>query len=76
MILTETLSSIQKLLIGKGITASVGSILNLKPFFITYATEKEMSLFLCKICLNTKFLFDALMVKAKKYGDEIFIFYG
>ena len=53
-----------------GLNVSVGSILNCKPSFITYASEKEMVLCLCKICLNTKFLFDPLMVKAKKDGDD------
>ena len=64
------MDSIQKTLLVKGVTVSIGSVLNLKPFFVAYASEKEMSLCLCKICLNTKFLFDALMTKAKKDGDE------
>ena len=72
MIVTETVRSMQKSLLEKGIDVSIGSVLNLQPFFVTYASEKEMSLCLCKICLNTKFLFDALMSKAKKDGDEYF----
>ena len=31
-----------------------------------------MSLCLCKICLNTKMMFDILMTRAKKDGDETF----
>ena len=72
MIVTETIRSLQKSLLDKGIIVSYGSVLNLKPFFVTYASEKEMALCLCKICLNTKFLFDALMSRAKKDGDECF----
>ena len=72
MIMTETVCSIQRKLEAEGIKVSTGSILNLRPFFVTYATEKEMSLCLCKICLNVKFLFNTLMTRAKKDGDVTF----
>ena len=72
MIVTDTVRSMQKSMLEKGIDVSIGSILNLQPFFVTYASEKEMSLCLCKLCLNTKFLFDSLISKAKKDGDECF----
>ena len=72
MIMTETVSALQKKLAEEELVVSIGSILNMKPFYIAYATEKEMSLCLCKICLNSKFLFDVLMVKAKKDGDDTF----
>ena len=72
MIVTDTVSSIQKSLVAKGINVCSGSILNLKPFFVTYATEKELSLCMCKICLNAKILFEPLMARAKKDGDEVF----
>ena len=58
--------------VAAGIKVSTSYILNLHPFFVTYATEKEMSLCLCKICSNVKFLFDTLMTRAKKYGDDTF----
>ena len=67
MIVIETVRSIHKSLWDKGFNVCLGSVLNLKPFFITYTSEKEMSL-----CLNTKFVFDALMSKAKKDGNESF----
>ena len=72
MIFTSTIRGIKQKLDEKNINVSTGSILNLKPFFITYASEKEMLLCLCKICLNVKFMFDPLMVRAKKDGDEVF----
>ena len=48
------------------------AVINNKPFFITYGTEKELSLCLCKMCINMSFLFEPLMAKAKKDGDECF----
>ena len=67
MIVTKTVCSIHKSLLDKGFNVSLRSVLNLKPFFVTYASEKEMSLCLC----NTKFASDALMSNAKD-GDESF----
>ena len=67
-----TIRSIRKKLVQMEINVSIGCILCLQPFFITYTTEKEMSLCLCKICLNTKMMFDILMTRAKKDGDETF----
>ena len=34
------------------IDVSFGTILSLRQFFITFATEEEMALCLCKISLN------------------------
>ena len=45
---------------------SFGTILSLRPFFITFATEKDMALCVCKICLNVRLLFDPLVAQAKK----------
>ena len=51
------------------IDVSIGTIISLKPFFVNYATEKEMVLCLCKICLNTIILLKAAMKEEKKqYG--------
>ena len=44
MIVTATIRSIRKKLVQMEINVSIGCILRLQPFFITYATEKEMSL--------------------------------
>ena len=72
MIVTATVRAMHKSLIDDGIHVSLGSVLGLQPFFVTYASEKEMSLCLCKICLNAKFLFDVLMRRARKDGDDCF----
>ena len=72
MISTTTVKGIQKKLSDDGLKVSIGSIINNKPFFITYATEKELSLCLCKLCINMTFLFEPLMARAKKDGDETF----
>ena len=72
IIFTSTVRSLHHKLAEKGINISIGSVLNCKPFLITYASAKEMALCLCKIYLKTKFLFDPLMSTAKKDGDEAF----
>ena len=56
-----------------GLTSSIGTIMNLKPFFITYPTEKEISLCLCKLCLNVRLLMESLTSKAKADGDVVYI---
>ena len=48
------------------IDISFGTILSLRPFFITFATEKEMALCVGKICLDVRLLFDSLVAQAKK----------
>ena len=72
MIATITVSSIQEKLKSKGTIVSVGTLMALKPFLINYATEREMALCLCKLCLNTRLLFDAIMSEERKSGGEIF----
>ena len=47
-------------------------ILNLKPFFMTFPTEIEVALCLCKLCFNVKLLMEPLMAKAKSDGDVVF----
>ena len=65
MVLTCTVRMIKEQLIKKGFSISLGTVLSLKPFFVTYPTEKEISLCLCKLCLNVKLLFEPLAIKAK-----------
>ena len=72
MILTSTVRSLHHKLAEKGINVRIGSVLNCKPFLITYTSAKEMALCLCKISLNTKFLFNSLILRAKKDEDEAF----
>ena len=71
MILTCTVRSIQEKLSKEGLTVSLGTVLSLRPFFVTYPTEKELSLCLCKLCLNMKFLFEPVAAQAKKDGDAL-----
>ena len=70
MLATCTVRSLQNKLAEKGCLVSIGSIVLFQPFFITYATEKEMALCLCKLCLSAKLLFEPLMKQAKKDGDD------
>ena len=48
--------------------ASLGKVLSLWSFFTTYPTEKEISLCLCKMCLNARLLFAPIKAQAKKDG--------
>ena len=55
-----------KKLSGSGTSNSLDKITSLEPFFITYPTEKEISLCLCKLSLKIKMLLGLLMPKAKR----------
>ena len=65
-IATCTLKTLKEKLLEKNIDVSMRTVLSLRPFFITFATEKEMALCLCKIYLNARLLFEHLMCQAKK----------
>ena len=52
MILICTVSNIHNKLTESGARVSLDKVMNLKPFFITYPTEEEISLCLRKLCLN------------------------
>ena len=41
LVLTCTMRTIQKKLLEKGLAISLGKVLSLQPFFITYPTEKK-----------------------------------
>ena len=47
---------------GKGLAVSLGKVLSLWPFLITYPTEKKISSCLCKMCLNARLLFEQFKV--------------
>ena len=72
MIAALTVCGIQEKLKSKRAIVSVGTLMALKPFFINYATQCEMALCLCKLCLNTRLHFDSIMSKERKSGGEIF----
>ena len=61
--------TIQKKLLEKGLAISLGKVLSLRPFFITYPTEKEISLCPCKMCLDARLLFEPIKAQTKKDGD-------
>ena len=71
-IATLTVRAIQEKLRFNNTDVSISTIISLKPFFENYATEKEMVLCLCKICLNTRLLFEAVMKEEKKQGGVPF----
>ena len=71
MMATCRVKSILHQLASQNIKVSYGKVLSLHPFFITYAKEKEIVFCLCKLCLNTRILFEPLMAQAKRDNDEI-----
>ena len=71
MVLTCTVRTIQDKVKEKGLSVSLGKMMSLKPFFVTYPNKKEIFLCLCKLCLNARMLIEPLQAKAKKDGDSI-----
>ena len=71
-IATSIARAIQEKLRFNNIDVSIFSIISLKPFYVNYATKKEMTLCLCKICLNTRLVFEAVMKEEKKQGGVPF----
>ena len=71
MVITCTIRALLKNLNDQGISVSFGKVLRLRPFFVTYPSDKEISLCLCKLCLNTKLVFQCLKAQAKKDGEEL-----
>ena len=53
----------------QNINVSLGTLLNVKPFFVTYATLREMILCLCKLCLNTRLLFNEVREEVERSSD-------
>ena len=66
MVATCTVRSILQQ-VSQCITVSYGIALSLCPLFIPFSAEKEIDLCLCKVSLNTRMLFEPLMVQAKRY---------
>ena len=69
MAITCTVRSILQQLTEQEVTVSYGAMLSLRPFSITFVTEKEISLCLCKLCLDTRMLFESFMTQAKIDSD-------
>ena len=70
--LTCTLRTTHQQFKDSGLTTLIGKIMNLKPFFITYPTEKEIALCLSKLCLSVRLLMEPLVSKAKTDGDIVY----
>ena len=71
MVITTTVKVLQEKLVEKGIDVSMGKIVSLRPFFITYLTDKEIALCLCKMCLNARMMYGVQVKQAKEDGDEV-----
>ena len=71
MIITCTTRSIQKQLTDIGVDVSLGKIISLRPFFVMVASEKEISLCLCMLCLNVRMMYSHLEARAKKDNEVI-----
>ena len=71
-IATLIVRAIQEKLRLNNIDMSIDTIISSKPFFVNYAIKKEMALCLCKVCLNTRLRFEAVMKEEKKQGGMPF----
>lgn len=71
MVATCTVRSILQQASQQGISVSYGTAISVRPFFVTFATEKEIALCLCKVCLNCRMLLEPLMAQAKRDNDNV-----
>ena len=72
-IATSIVRAIQEKLRFNNIDVSIFSIISLELFFVNYATKKETTLCLCKICLNTRLVFEVVMKEEKTRWCAILI---
>ena len=70
--LTGTVRTTHQQFKDSGLATLIGTIMNLKPFFITYLTEKEIALCLSKLYLSARLLMKPLISKAKTDGDVVY----
>ena len=68
---TCSVRSLHEKVRAEGIDVSLGTVYLLKPFFVAYPSERELSLCLCKLCLNVSLLHEVLKKKAKQNGEEL-----
>lgn len=72
-VMTCTIGKIQVKLFEKyNMNVSIGTIFNLKPFFISFPTEKEKILCMCKLSLNLCMKFDCIMEHTKNQNGKVF----
>ena len=55
------------------VVVSVGSVFNMRPFFVKVATEKEKMMCMHKECLNIRLEFNAVMEHSKKNDGPFFL---
>ena len=74
-VMTCTIRKLQVKLFAKyKMNVSTGTIFKLKPFFISFPTEKEKILCMCKLCLNLHMKFDCIMEHTKNENGKVFTF--
>ena len=72
-VMTCTIRKLQvKLFENYNINVSIGTIFISKQFFISFPTEKEKMLCMCKLCLNLRMKFDCIMEYTKNQNGKVF----
>ena len=71
-IFTKTVHQLHGIVKNKtGIDISIGSILNLKPFYINKPSEREKESCMCKFCLNLRLKFNELQKQLKENEKKL-----
>ena len=70
MVITCTIRALLKKLNDQEISVHLYKVLCLRQFFLAYPSDHDISLCLCKLCLNTRLLFKYLKAQARKDGKE------
>ena len=74
-VITCTVKALQQKLNEKfQLDVSTGTIVSLKPFYMTYATENEIVLCMCKLCLNTRLFFNVVKQEIPDENETISTF--
>ena len=71
MVATCTGMSVLHQLSSQIIKVPYGTVLSLYQFLITYATEKKIAIYLYKLYLNTRMLFEILIGQTMRDNNEI-----
>ena len=71
MVITWTVRSTLQWLTEQGVTPSYGAVLSLRPFNITFVTEKEIASVFVNSALKQGCFFEPLMTQAKRDNDDV-----
>ena len=71
MVITWTVRSTLQRLTEQGVTPSYGAVLSLRPFNITFVTEKEIASVFVNSVLKQGCFFEPLMTQAKRDNDDV-----